>query len=61
MKVPAPLLAIGVFALLFVLERFFPLRKSTRSLLARFSVNVAISAPPLSASPVGSSPAPARQ
>jgi sterol desaturase/sphingolipid hydroxylase (fatty acid hydroxylase superfamily) len=44
MKLSAPLLAIGVFALFFVLERIFPLRKSTRSLLARLLVNVAISA-----------------
>ncbi len=44
MKISAPLLAIGVFALFFVLERFFPLRKNTRSLLARLLVNVAISA-----------------
>jgi sterol desaturase/sphingolipid hydroxylase (fatty acid hydroxylase superfamily) len=37
------LIAVAVFALLFVLERFFPLRKSTQSLLARFFVNLAIS------------------
>jgi Sterol desaturase len=37
------LLAVGVFALLFVLERFFPLRKSTCSLLARILVNAAVS------------------
>jgi sterol desaturase/sphingolipid hydroxylase (fatty acid hydroxylase superfamily) len=36
---------IGSFALLlFLLERVFPLRKSTRSLLARLAVNIAISA-----------------
>jgi len=39
------MIAVGVLALLlFFLERFFPLRKSTRSLLARLIVNVAISA-----------------
>lgn len=38
-----PLIAIAVFVLLFVLERFFPLRKATRSLLARLFVNLAIS------------------
>lgn len=37
------LIAIAFFALLFLLERLFPLRKSTRSLLARLFVNVAIS------------------
>ena len=37
--------AIGSLAvLLFLLERFLPLRKSTRSLLARLVVNIAISA-----------------
>jgi sterol desaturase/sphingolipid hydroxylase (fatty acid hydroxylase superfamily) len=36
---------VGSFALLlFLLERVFPLRKSTRSLLARLAVNIAISA-----------------
>jgi len=34
---------IAVFALLFVLERFFPLRKTTQSLLGRLFVNLAIS------------------
>lgn len=34
----------GLFVLLFVLERFFPLRKSTHSLIARFVVNMVISA-----------------
>ena len=38
-----PLIAVAFFALLFLLERLFPLRKSTRSLLARLFVNVAIS------------------
>jgi sterol desaturase/sphingolipid hydroxylase (fatty acid hydroxylase superfamily) len=39
-----PLIVAGVFALLFLLERFFPLRKATRFLLARLAVNLAISA-----------------
>jgi sterol desaturase/sphingolipid hydroxylase (fatty acid hydroxylase superfamily) len=38
-----PLIAVAVFALLFVVERFFPLRKATRSLVARLLVNLAIS------------------
>ena len=42
-NLPTPLIAIAVFVLLFVLERFFPLRKATRSLLARLFVNLAIS------------------
>ena len=38
------MVAVGVLALLlFLFERFFPLRKSTQSLLARLIVNVAIS------------------
>ena len=41
--VSTSLIAVAVFALLFVLERFFPLRKTTRSLLARLFVNLAIS------------------
>ena len=41
----APIIAIVVLALLlFLLERFFPLRQNTRSLLARLVVNGAISA-----------------
>jgi sterol desaturase/sphingolipid hydroxylase (fatty acid hydroxylase superfamily) len=41
----ATLLTAGaVFGLLFALERIFPLRKSTRSLLARLFVNLAIAA-----------------
>ena len=41
----APMIAVGVLALLlFLLERFFPLRKNTRSLLARLVVNGTISA-----------------
>ena len=39
-----PLLVVGLFALLFLLERFLPLRMATRSLLARLVVNLAISA-----------------
>ena len=38
------MLATAVFVLLFALERFFPLRKDTRSLLARVIVNLVISA-----------------
>ncbi len=39
-----PLVVAAIFALLFVLERFSPLRESTRSLIARLVVNLAISA-----------------
>jgi sterol desaturase/sphingolipid hydroxylase (fatty acid hydroxylase superfamily) len=39
---PTPLIAAAVFALLFLLERFFPLRKTTRSLIARLVVNLVI-------------------
>ena len=39
-----PLIGAAVFALLFTLERFFPLRKSTRSLIARLVVNAVLSA-----------------
>jgi sterol desaturase/sphingolipid hydroxylase (fatty acid hydroxylase superfamily) len=39
-----PLIVIGIFALLFVLERFFPLRKRTRLLIGRLLVNLSISA-----------------
>ena len=42
-NLPTPLVAAAVFALLFVLERFFPLRNTTRSLVARLFVNLAIS------------------
>ena len=42
-NLPTPLIAAAVFALLFVLERFFPLRNTTRSLVARLFVNLAIS------------------
>jgi sterol desaturase/sphingolipid hydroxylase (fatty acid hydroxylase superfamily) len=38
-----PFIAVTVFILLFVAERFFPLRKATRSILARLCVNLAIS------------------
>src|ERR1700721_1982493 len=40
---PTPIIAVAVCALLFVAERFFPLRKTTRSLIARLGVNLAIS------------------
>ncbi|HEU0048890.1 MAG TPA: hypothetical protein VFQ43_14965, partial [Nitrososphaera sp.] len=33
---------VAIFALLFILERFFPLRPRTRSLLGRLVVNVAV-------------------
>jgi sterol desaturase/sphingolipid hydroxylase (fatty acid hydroxylase superfamily) len=42
-NLPTPLIAVAVFALLFVLERLFPLRKTTRSLVTRLFVNLAIS------------------
>jgi sterol desaturase/sphingolipid hydroxylase (fatty acid hydroxylase superfamily) len=38
-----PLLAVALFALLFALERLFPLRKETRTLIGRLLVNVAVS------------------
>ncbi len=37
-----PLIATGILVVLFVLERMFPLRASTRSLIARLVVNLAI-------------------
>ena len=40
---PTPIIAVAVCALLFVAERFFPLRKAARSLIARLCVNLAIS------------------
>src|ERR1700730_4746487 len=40
---PTPIIAVAVGALLFVAERFFPLRKATRSVIARLCVNLAIS------------------
>jgi len=42
-NLPTPLIAVAIFVLLFVVERLFPLRKATRSLLARLFVNLAIS------------------
>jgi sterol desaturase/sphingolipid hydroxylase (fatty acid hydroxylase superfamily) len=42
-NLPMPLITAAFFGLLFVLERFFPLRKTTRSLIARLFVNLAIS------------------
>ncbi len=42
-SLPTSLIPVAVFALLFVIERFVPLRKTTRSLLARLFVNLAIS------------------
>jgi sterol desaturase/sphingolipid hydroxylase (fatty acid hydroxylase superfamily) len=39
-----PLIVAAVFVLLFVLERLFPLRKSTRSLIERLFANLVISA-----------------
>jgi hypothetical protein len=37
-NLPTPFIAVTVFALLFVAERFFPLRQATRSLLERLLV-----------------------
>ncbi|MBV9129152.1 MAG: sterol desaturase family protein [Verrucomicrobia bacterium] len=42
-SLPTPVIAVAVFALLFVFERFFPLRKATRSLLTRLFANLALS------------------
>lgn len=39
-----PFVAAAILTLFFVLERFFPLRKSTRSLIARLVANIAIAA-----------------
>ncbi len=45
MKFLLPIVVVGgIFALLFLLERLFPLRASTRSLFRRLVVNLAISA-----------------
>ncbi len=45
MKFLLPIIIVGgIFALLFLLERLFPLRPSTRSLFRRLVVNLAISA-----------------
>src|SRR6201998_3309495 len=41
-NLPTPLIAVAIFTLLFLLERFFPLRKTTQSLIARLLVNVVI-------------------
>ena len=38
------LVVVALFALLFALERFFPLRQATRSLVGRLLVNLAVSA-----------------
>src|SRR5687768_11480719 len=38
-----PAIVFGIFALLFAVERFFPLRQSRAGLLARLVVNAAIS------------------
>jgi sterol desaturase/sphingolipid hydroxylase (fatty acid hydroxylase superfamily) len=43
-EVRTPLIITALLLLLFVLERFFPLRKSARSLIARLIVNLIISA-----------------
>jgi sterol desaturase/sphingolipid hydroxylase (fatty acid hydroxylase superfamily) len=40
---PTLIISVAVCALLFVAERFLPLRKATRSLIARLCVNLAIS------------------
>jgi sterol desaturase/sphingolipid hydroxylase (fatty acid hydroxylase superfamily) len=44
MTLLTPLIAAAVFSLLFILERFFPLRNSTRSLISRLFVNLVIAA-----------------
>jgi sterol desaturase/sphingolipid hydroxylase (fatty acid hydroxylase superfamily) len=41
-NLPTPLIAAAIFMVLFLLERFFPLRKTTRSLIARLLVNLVI-------------------
>jgi sterol desaturase/sphingolipid hydroxylase (fatty acid hydroxylase superfamily) len=41
---PTPLIVVAILALLFVLERLFPLRKSTRQTVTRVLVNFLISA-----------------
>ncbi|HWM24679.1 MAG TPA: sterol desaturase family protein [Chthoniobacterales bacterium] len=40
----APILALALLVLLFVIERLFPLRKNTRSLLGRLVANLVLSA-----------------
>jgi sterol desaturase/sphingolipid hydroxylase (fatty acid hydroxylase superfamily) len=42
-NLPTPFVAFAVFALLFILERLFPLRKSARLLLERLFVNLVVS------------------
>lgn len=44
MKPLIPLIAVSISVVLFVLERFFPLREGTRSLIGRLLVNLVISA-----------------
>jgi hypothetical protein len=41
-NLPTPLIAVAIFTVLFLLERFFPLRKTTRSLIVRLLVNLVI-------------------
>ena len=41
-NLPTPLIAAAIFTVLFLLERLFPLRKTTRSLIARLLVNLVI-------------------
>src|SRR5207237_4209370 len=43
-SLPTPLIVVAILALLFVLERLFPLRKRTRVLVGRLLVNFSISA-----------------
>src|SRR6266699_4678261 len=43
-SLPTPLIVVAILALFFVLERFFPLRKSTHILVGRLLVNFSISA-----------------
>ena len=43
-SLPTPLIVVAILALLFVLERLFPLRKRTRVLAGRLLVNFSISA-----------------
>jgi sterol desaturase/sphingolipid hydroxylase (fatty acid hydroxylase superfamily) len=42
-NLPTPFIVIAVFAVLFTLERLFPLRKTTRLLLERLFVNLVVS------------------
>jgi sterol desaturase/sphingolipid hydroxylase (fatty acid hydroxylase superfamily) len=43
-SLPTPLIVVAILAVLFALERFFPLRKNTRVLIGRLLVNFAVSA-----------------